>query len=38
LTTTWVSWTNRDFPMGLALSGTLIFYLAMPLWQATQAG
>jgi prepilin peptidase CpaA len=23
----WVSWTNKDFPMGLALSGTLIFHL-----------
>ena len=23
----WVSWTNKDFPMGLALSGTLIFYI-----------
>jgi prepilin peptidase CpaA len=23
----WASWTNKDFPMGLALSGTLIFYL-----------
>lgn len=22
----WASWTNRDFPMGLALSGTLVFY------------
>jgi len=24
----WASWTHRDFPMGLALSGTLVFYLA----------
>lgn len=24
----WLSWTKRDFPMGLALGGTLIFYLA----------
>ena len=24
----WESWTNRDFPMGLALSGALVFYLA----------
>jgi len=24
----WASWTNSDFPMGLALGGTLIFYLA----------
>lgn len=23
----WQSWTRKDFPMGLALSGTLIFYL-----------
>ena len=37
LTTTWVSWTNKDFPMGLALSGTLIFYLAMPLWMYVRA-
>jgi prepilin peptidase CpaA len=38
LTTTWVSWTNKDFPMGLALSGTLIFYLATPLWMYVRAG
>ena len=38
LTTTWVSWTNKDFPMGLALSGTLVFYLALPIWQALRAG
>jgi prepilin peptidase CpaA len=25
-TTEWLSWTHKDFPMGLALSGTLIFY------------
>lgn len=25
----WQSWTNADFPMGLALSGTLVFYLAL---------
>lgn len=24
----WLSWSHADFPMGLALSGTLIFYLA----------
>lgn len=24
----WKSWENRDFPMGLALSGALVFYLA----------
>ena len=23
----WASWTHKDFPMGLALSGTLIFFL-----------
>lgn len=23
----WLSWTHKDFPMGLALAGTLIFYL-----------
>jgi prepilin peptidase CpaA len=23
----WQSWTRADFPMGLALSGTLVFYL-----------
>lgn len=26
-TADWLSWTHKDFPMGLALSGTLIFYL-----------
>lgn len=26
-TADWSSWTHADFPMGLALSGTLIFYL-----------
>ncbi len=26
-TADWISWTVRDFPMGLALSGTLVFYL-----------
>ena len=26
-TTDWASWTHKDFPMGLALSGSLIFYL-----------
>ena len=30
-TADWASWTNKDFPMGLALSGTLIFYLSAPL-------
>lgn len=26
MTSDWVSWTDAKFPMGLALSGTLIFY------------
>lgn len=26
-TADWLSWTVRDFPMGLALSGTIVFYL-----------
>ena len=26
-TADWLSWTHKDFPMGLALSGTLVFYL-----------
>jgi prepilin peptidase CpaA len=26
---TWESWSRKDFPMGLALGGTLIFYLAL---------
>jgi prepilin peptidase CpaA len=25
----WESWSRRDFPMGLALGGTLIFYLLL---------
>ncbi len=28
----WASWTHKDFPMGLALSGMLIFYLIAELW------
>lgn len=28
-TADWESWTNKDFPMGLALSGTLIFHLLL---------
>ncbi len=35
-TADWASWTHKDFPMGLALSGTLIFYLlaaVMPFFQ-----
>lgn len=27
VTQNWASWTHKDFPMGLALSGTLIFYI-----------
>ena len=25
----WESWTHKDFPMGLALSGTLVFHLLL---------
>jgi prepilin peptidase CpaA len=28
----WLSWTHPDFPMGLALTGTLIFYFLAALW------
>ena len=28
----WASWTHKDFPMGLALSGTLIFLLIAEIW------
>lgn len=38
MTTNWVSWTNKDFPMGLTLSSTLVFYLALPLWQLVRGG
>ena len=34
MTEDWASWTHKDFPMGLALSGTLIFYLLAALWVA----
>lgn len=30
-TADWASWTNKDFPMGLALSGMLICFLMTPL-------
>lgn len=30
-TSDWVSWTEKKFPMGLALAGTLILYLLAPL-------
>jgi len=29
LTPEWKSWENKDFPMGFALSGTLVFYLIL---------
>ena len=29
-TPNWESWTRRDFPFGLALAGTLIFYVFAP--------
>lgn len=29
LTPDWLSWTHKDFPMGLALSGTLVFHLLL---------
>ena len=32
MTADWASWTHKDFPMGLALSGPLIFYLLAALW------
>ena len=32
----WESWTNRKFPMGLALAGALILYLALGLAFGTQ--
>lgn len=30
-TADWESWVRKDFPMGLALAGTLIFYLLAPI-------
>lgn len=30
-TPNWESWTRRDFPFGLALAGTLIFYVFAPI-------
>jgi prepilin peptidase CpaA len=35
---TWESWTRSDFPMGLALGGTLIFYLLLGIVFGTSAG
>ena len=33
MTSNWASWNSgSDFPMGLALSGTLILYLALGFW------
>ncbi len=29
LTPDWLSWTHKDFPMGFALSGTLVFHLLL---------
>ncbi|HHS94195.1 MAG TPA: hypothetical protein ENK63_02490 [Rhodobacterales bacterium] len=29
LTSGWESWERKDFPMGLSLSGALVFYLAL---------
>lgn len=29
----WVSWTHRKFPMGLALAGALVIYLALAVLQ-----
>ena len=34
VTSDWASWTHRDFPMGLALSGTIVFYLLAAVWTA----
>jgi prepilin peptidase CpaA len=31
----WKSWTAKDFPMGLALGGTLVFYLALGISSGT---
>lgn len=33
-TSDWASWTNKDFPMGLALSGTLVFHLLLTIRSA----
>ena len=34
MTSDWASWTHKDFPMGLALSGTLVFYFVAAIWFA----
>lgn len=33
-TAEWASWTHKDFPMGLALSGTLVFHLLLTIGSA----
>jgi len=33
----WESWTRRDFPMGLALGGMLVFWLILPIVAAILA-
>lgn len=39
MTPDWTSWDKQgDFPMGLALSGTLLIYLSLPLLAASAAG
>jgi prepilin peptidase CpaA len=35
MTPDWTSWTHKDFPMGLALSGTLVCYFLAALWYGT---
>lgn len=37
LTPDWVSWKRKDFPMGLALAGTLMAYLALLAFPSLQA-
>lgn len=34
LTPDWVSWTRKDFPMGLAISGTIVCYLVFAAFPA----
>ena len=31
----WASWTDKDFPMGLALAGTLVFHLLLTILHAS---
>ncbi|MEZ5777836.1 MAG: prepilin peptidase [Paracoccaceae bacterium] len=38
MTPDWVSWTRKDFPMGLALVGTLLGYLALGAFPALSQG